>query len=162
MKRYFKNLWTKILRFWFFRVRNRRMHHLEQGGFIIDFYMYDMRIRSVSGNFSMKIGASEHPFGYLVQSLAQHKESSIHGYAAYMYMFATELTKDDKLRKDLSDALSAYEKRVSALKATPESERRDAVDLQVVRADVARGAMTRQERRRLERESMKANKHHNR
>lgn len=152
MKRFFNRIWVKILEFWYLTVMNTRQRRIEAGGFVIDFHQYDMRIRSVSGNFSMRIRSGEYSFGYLVSAVAKGKEGNIHGYAAIMYIIATEICRDDKFRKDLQRAIERYEKRLEGRKVAEENEE---MCVESVRKDLERGAMGRRQRRRAEREYVK-------
>lgn len=155
MKAFFKKLWTKVLEFWYFTVRNTVQKRLVSGGFEIEFRQYDLRIRSISRNFSMKIRASEHAFGYLVSSLSQGHEDNVHGYATFMYLIGTIICKDDKFRKDLQRAIEGFQKREEAKAKLQEADGSEEAAIESVKKDLQRGGMSRTERRRAEREFRK-------
>lgn len=95
-------------RFWYFHVRNGCKRRLTVGGFEVEFHNYDIRFRTISRNWSMRVLASEYAFGYLCSA----KDESVHGYALYMYSIATGICRDERLRKDIHIALETYAKRV--------------------------------------------------
>lgn len=64
----------KKIKYWFFMLfKNGKKAVYEEGGFKVTFRNYDMRIETLSRNFSVKIMAGEYPFGYLAASYAQDK-----------------------------------------------------------------------------------------
>lgn len=155
MKKFFKKVWQKVLEFWYFHVRNGVQSRLEVGGFEIEFHQYDLRIKSLSGNFAMKIRASEYAFGYLVSSLANGNEDNLHGYAVFMYLVATEICKDDKLRKDLQRAIENYQSRSSAKAKLDKEDGNEEAAIAAMKEDLRRANMSRAERRRAEKEFRK-------
>lgn len=155
MKKFFSKIWGKVLEFWYFTVRNTVQKRLVSGGFEIEFRQYDLRIKSISKNFAMKIRAGEYSFGYLVSSIAQGKEANAHGYAAFMYLLATEICKDDKLRAEVQRAIESYHKRVEVKKKVKEADGDEDAAIAMMKKDLERGGMTRQQRRKAEREFQK-------
>lgn len=155
MKKLFMKLWRKVLNFWYFTIKNRRENRFEAGGFVIDFHQYDLRIRTMSGNFSMKIRAGEYSFGYLAASVGQGRADNVHGYALFLYVIATSICKDDKLRKEVQKAIERYQKRVEALASVKEDEREDELSIAAEQGDEERAKMSRAQRRRAERQTRK-------
>lgn len=141
--------------------KNGKKAVYEEGGFKVTFRNYDMRIETLSRNFSVKIMAGEYPFGYLAASYAQDKKDNIHGYALFLYMVAILLPRDDQFRRDLQTALKTYEKR-AARKAKEAAEKDDpvmekvAIENEKRDAEVAR--MSRRERRVASRDFKKTAK----
>lgn len=152
----------KKIKYWFFMLfKNGKKAVYEEGGFKVTFRNYDMRIETLSRNFSVKIMAGEYPFGYLAASYAQDKKENIHGYAMFLYMVAMLLPRDDQFRRDLQTALKTYEKR-AARKAKEAAEKDDpvmekvAIENEKRDAEVAR--MSRRERRAASRDFKKTAK----
>lgn len=152
----------KKLKYWFFMLfKNGKKAVYEEGGFKVTFRNYDMRIETLSRNFSVKIMAGEYPFGYLAASYAQDKKDNIHGYAMFLYMVAMLLPRDDQFRRDLQTALKTYEKR-AARKAKEAAEKDDPVMEKVAIENEKRDAevaqMSRRERRAASRDFKKTAK----
>lgn len=94
-------------------------HHIEVGGFIIDLYFKEgkikksyMEIKTLSGIFSMRIDARTHPFGYLWAAASQGKETQLHGYAAMMYRTAMALTQSQGFVDGLTKEINKLDKRL--------------------------------------------------
>lgn len=158
MNKFFTKIWGKVQEFWYFTVKNSLQKRIIRGGFKIDFRQYDMRIETLSKNFSMKLRASEHSFGYLVSSIAAGKEENIHGFAAFMYFIAVNLCRDDMFRRDLQDAIAAYERREQVKAKIDEADGDEEVAMLLIKQDLERAGMKRPERRRAERAFQKAAK----
>lgn len=146
----------KKLKYWFFMLfKNGKKAVYEEGGFKVTFRNYDMRIETLSKNFSVKIMAGEYPFGYLAASYAQDKKENIHGYAMFLYMTAMLLPRDDQFRRDLQSALKTYEKR-SARKAKEAAEKEDPqmeqIAIEAEKRDAEMAAGSRRYRRRASKE----------
>lgn len=150
MKKFFSKIWAKVLEFWYLTVRNTVQKRIEVGGFEIVFRQYDLRIRSLSDNFSMKIRSGEHAFGYLAASMGQGHEDNVHGYAVFMYLIATNICRDDRLRRELQRAIQGYQERENAKVKLEEADGNEEAALESVRKDLERSEMSRAQRRRAE------------
>lgn len=122
------------------------------GGFEIEFRQYDMRIKSLSGNFRMRIRAGEYAFGYLVSSLAQDCPKNVEGYATYMYMIATEICKDEGLRNDIHKALMKYNARLekAAAKQVVEDKTAEEMAIDLEKSARAHDGLKKSERRKID------------
>lgn len=148
-----KNLYyicnMKKIRYWLYMLFKNKKHTVcEEGGFKITFREYNLQIETLSKNFSMKIGAGEYPFGYLVASLSQGKKDNIHGFAMYMYMVAMLLCRDKQFQRDLEIALKCYEKRAARKERMEKDDPvMEKVAIDTVKADEEVAHMSRRERR---------------
>lgn len=134
---------------------NRKRAVVDEGGFKIVFRNYDMRIRTKSGNFSMKIMAGEYPFGYLATAESQGKKDQVHGYAQYVYLVAMMLCRDGQFKNDIRTALNCLNKKMqrkAEKDAKKVDESMDNVETDIVKRDMETGRMSRRERRKASRE----------
>lgn len=152
----------KKIKYWFIvTFLNRKRAVVNEGGFEIVFRDYDMRIRTKSGNFSMKVMASEYPFGYLATALSQGKKGQVHGYAQYMYLVAMMICRDGQFKNDVKMALERMDKREqrkAEKQAKKVDESMEQVDTEIVKRDIEVGQMSRRERRKASREFHKTAK----
>ena len=118
-----KNFWNAVLRFWYFHIANPVVAKGEKGGFKWTFRKYCLDIRTVSGNWKVRIVAGDHPYGYLLAGVQQGSEENIHGYAATVYELSMLLTRDQGLVNDIQKAVKKYDARLQ--KAESKKERED-------------------------------------
>lgn len=148
-----------MLEFWYFGVRNRLERRYERGGFRVDFRRYDMRIRTLSGNFALRLRANEYSYGYLLSSLMQGREDNLRGYAMLLYIVASCVCEDDGLRRDLMKGIERYEGRLErkAAKAAKEAggEAESEACVEQERSDLEAAGLSRRARRRRSRERVK-------
>lgn len=99
----------RIAKWWYFTMRNPVVRVGEVGGFKWRFRRFWLEITTVSGNFSAKFTASEHPYGYLV---AGKSDDNIEGYCQTIYMVSMLLTTDQGFVDDVNKAIKKYQKRL--------------------------------------------------
>ena len=104
------------------------LHHVEVGGFVCNWYFkHDsivdsyMEIRTVSGNWSMKLDARHEVYGYLMVACEQGLTEQVHGYCVTLYLVATQMTQDQGFVNDVQKAITKYMKRMDK-KAENEAE----------------------------------------
>lgn len=118
-----KRMWSAF-RLW---VADRKIAEKEVGGFRYIFRKYSMEVRTLSGNFGVKVMCTEHPCGYLLQSMKQGKDKNLEGYATLMYIIGTNLTRDQNMVSDITQDVKNYFRRLEkkgkkAKDMTPEEE----------------------------------------
>lgn len=112
-------------------VRNRKEDEVEVRGFRFVFRRFSMDVRSLSGNWRMRVLCTEHSWGYLRESLRQGRMDNLEGFAVIMYSLAVSLTKDQKLVSDVTRDIKAYATRMerAAAKEGRMSEEEEAAAL---------------------------------
>lgn len=137
----------KFLKWWYFHITNPVVREGEAGGFKWKFRRFWLDISTVSGNWSMRCMAAEHPYGYLV---AGKDDGNIQGYCATMYYLSQVLTTDQKLVNDIEEALRKYEKRLNMVEVDPDDSEEAAIaEVKGVQEYVE---MDKKERRKYERD----------
>lgn len=101
---------------------NRRRAEKTVAGFRFVFRDYDMTLSTLSGNWSMRLLCTEHPFGYLAASLRDGLDENLHGYALLMYALSTQMTRERRLVKDVEGAVRRYAGRIEREGARREKE----------------------------------------
>ena len=122
------------------------------GGFSWVFRRFWMEIATLSGNFRMRVTASEHPYGYLV---AGKDDSNIDGYAQTLYTVAMLLTTDQGFVNDVNKAIQKYQKRLDKASKVVEDETEEKIALEGEKALQERIEMSPKERRKADRETDK-------
>ena len=150
IKEFFKRLWARIVKVWYFVFANPVIAKGGAGGFKWVFRRYYVTLSTVSGNWTMRITAGEHPYGYLLSGAQNGDENNVHGYAATLYSQAMMLTRDQKLVNDVQSAIRRYDKRVEA--EGKKQERYDEASLEATRQEQEFIELPRKERRKVERE----------
>lgn len=107
-----RKILERVAAWWRLSVANRKMAEKTIGGFKFEFRKYDLRIRTLSGNWRLRLLCTEHPFGYLAQSMKAGIDDNLHGYATLMYVCSTQLTKDAKLVRNVEFAVRKYSERI--------------------------------------------------
>jgi len=118
-------MWEKIVRWWYFKVNNPIVRKGEHGGFKWCFRRYWLDIETVSGNFSARFMAAEHPYAYL---LCGEDEGNIEGFCQMVYSIGMLLTTDQGLVDDVRKAFQKYAKRKEKSQPEPDVDR-DAEDI---------------------------------
>lgn len=117
----------KIMKWWFFRVKNTTVRKGEEGGFKWRFRRFTMEISTVSGNFKARWTADAHPYGYL---LSGKDDDNIHGYCQIVYEISKLLTTDQKFATDIQKAVRDYDKRLQKKAKFVEDETEEKIDLE--------------------------------
>lgn len=152
MRKTWKNIRDAVLRFWVFKVRNRKRKEVKVTAFNVVFRDYSMSIESESGNFAMNLECTTHPFGYLAASVAQDKVDNLHGYALMMYVLATELTRDERLNRDVTNAINRHVAREEAKAAETVNESSELAALNEVAMDEKGKRLSRSARKVVKKE----------
>lgn len=140
----------KILKWWYFKVKNPIIRSGESGGFEWTFRRFDLTISTKSGNFEAKFMADAHPYSVLVGC---EQEETIHGYCALLYQIGKLMTTDAGFVGDLKKALSKYDKRLQkqAASEVKEDETEEKIALEGEKAIQEVVEMPKKERRKYER-----------
>lgn len=112
----------RVLKWWYFRMKNPVMWKGEKGGFKVVFRRFWMEAESVSGNWKCRWTAAEYPYGYLNVAVNQNNEETLWGFVERMYMWSMLLLRDPGLAKDMDKAVAKYEKRLEKMKPEQEDE----------------------------------------
>ena len=106
-----KKLINSFRRWWLFTFENPvvRKGETVDGAFKWVFRRYWLEIKTLSGNFTCRFTADEHPFGYL---LAGADDQNIIGFAQTLYYLGKSVTTDQQLCDDLGAAYKAYVERL--------------------------------------------------
>lgn len=124
------SVWTKIQKWWIFHVSNRVVWKGETGGFKFVFRKYTLDISTLSGNFSARFTASEHPYAYLISG----REDQVQGYAERLYMIASLMTTEQQFVNDLDKAINAYNNRLEGKAEVVEDETEEKIAIEEVKA----------------------------
>lgn len=147
---FFRRLWARVVKFWYFTFANPVIAKGSAGGFKWVFRRYYLTLSTQSGNWSMKITAGAHPYGYLLYGVQKGDENNIHGYAATLYTQAMVLTRDQKLVNDVQSAIRKYDKRVET--EGKKQDRYDEAALEEVKQEQEFIELPKKERKKVERE----------
>ena len=97
----------KIRKWWYFSIANPTERLGGTGAFKWRFRRYFADIKTISGNFSVRVTAAPHPYGYLFNG----DDTQVQGYAERLYMVAMLMTTEQQFVNELDKVLSDYEKR---------------------------------------------------
>lgn len=147
-----KKFLQKIQKFYYFRLANPIVQQGEGHGFKYTVRRFWLDLETVSGNWKMRVVASEHPFGYLVSGLTKKSEDNLFGFAETMYYLNSTLTRDQKLVNDVQNALRKYEARLAKTKPEPDNEEEEAAAIAEVKAVQEYVEATPKERKKQERD----------
>ena len=122
----------------------------EKGGFRYVFRRYTLELRTVSGNWRMRVTACEHPWAYLRASVEQGREDNVFGFTNVLYYLTMTMTTDQRLVDDVQKALVDYDRRLEEnVGEDPEEEKAALEEVKGVQEYVEMGA---RERRKYERD----------
>ena len=147
--------WTKIVKFWYFKVKNPKIRVGSHGGFRWVFRRYNLTVETLSGNWKAIWTASEHPFGYLLSS---KDDDNIIGFCQTIYEVGALLTTDQGFVNDIQNALKKYSSRLEkkAAKDIVEDETEEKIALEAEKQVQEAIGMSRKERRDVNRRFRKA------
>lgn len=141
----------KLQRWWYFHIQNPVIRKGEHGAFKWVFRRFWLEIETVSGNFSARYMADEHPYAYL---LAGKTDDNIIGFCQFVYMLGKMLTTDQGLVNDVNKAISKYQKRLEKQAAgeVKEDETEERIALEGEKAIQEHIELPKKERRKVERD----------
>ena len=148
-----KKLFEKIQAWWYFHVKNPVVRKGEYGGFKWEFRRFWLDISTVSGNFSARYMADEHPYAYL---LAGAGDDNIIGFCQFVYILSKTMTTDQGLTDDIGKALKKFEKRLDKeveKRAKVEDETEEKIALEEVKQVQEYVEMEPKERKKVERDA---------
>lgn len=140
------------MRLWCLNVANPVETSGEKGGFRYVFRRYTLELRTVSGNWRMRVTACEHPWAYLRASVEQGREDNVFGFANVLYYLTMTMTTDQRLVDEVQKALVDYEKRLEEKEKSeddPEDEQAALDEVKGVQDYVEMGS---KERRKYEKD----------
>lgn len=118
-----------------------------------------LSITSTSGIMNIHLGGNTHAFGYLLAAAKQGLDNQLAGYATTLYIPAMSLTQDQGLCNDCQKSIMKWQKRKMREGAENAKKVTDAEEMAsdaLMREAIDRGKpMSRQQRRKMERESRK-------
>lgn len=146
--------------------KQRPYKSVDAGQFHFKFYYKEGSIKDTylevtcdSGIFALKIGGNTHAYGYLLAAAEQNRIDQLQGYAVTLYIPAMSLTQDQGLCSDCQKAIMKWQKRKmreGAENAKKVTDWQEQADEALMRESIERGKpMSRQQRRKMERESRK-------
>lgn len=145
-------IWDKIVRFWCLKVANPVEVSGEKGGFRYVFRRYTLDLRTVSGNWRMRVTACENPFGYLRASVEQGREDNVFGFANVLYYLTMTMTTDQRLVDEVQKALVDYEKRLEEKERAEDDPEEEKAALEEVKGVQDYVEMCAKERRKYEKD----------
>lgn len=139
---------------------------VDAGQFHFNFYYKEWSLKDTylevtcdSGIFAIKIGGNTHAYGYLLAAAEQNRIDQLQGYAVTLYIPAMSLTQDQGLCNDCQKSIMKWQKRKMREGAENAKKVTDAEEMAsdaLMREAIDRGKpMSRQQRRKMERESRK-------
>ncbi len=149
-------------------LKTKPKHHLEigNGAFIADFYVDEknpdvkhnyLHIYAPNGVFEQKVIG--YPFGYLLAAVSQGKEEEVHSYCVMLWRVTQEIYQDLGFCQDIIKAINKRDKRLmkeAEQNAKNVTDWQEQADNALMREAIERGKpMSRQQRRKMERESRK-------
>ncbi|WP_305156204.1 hypothetical protein [uncultured Muribaculum sp.] len=149
-------------------LKTKPKHHLEigNGAFIADFYVDEknpdvehnyLHIYAPNGVFEQKVVG--YPYGYLLAAVSQGDENEIHSYCIMLWRITQEIYQDLGFAQDIIKAINKRDKRLmkqAEKEAAKVSEAEEMASDALMREAIERGKpMSRQQRRKMERESRK-------
>lgn len=143
-------MFEKLKKFYYFHLANPVVAKGEGYGFKYVFRRYWLELATLSGNWNMRVTASEHPYAYLLTGIEQGNEKNIFGFAETLYFLNATLTRDQALVDDVRKAMDDYASRVEKTEVEEESE---AAAIEEVRQIQEYVDATTKERRKMERDS---------
>ena len=123
-----KKIWFKIQKFWYFKIANPVVCKGQRGGFKYVFRRFWLEISTLSGNWSMRVTANEHPYAYLLVGAQNGHENNVFGFAEMLYELNATLTTDQKLVNDVQKAIKRYEERLAKTELESADEEKAAIE----------------------------------
>lgn len=108
-------------------MRNTTVRKGEKGGFKWKFRRFWLEVSTLSGNWSAKWTAAEHPYGYL---LAGKDDANIEGFCQTMYEIGMLLTTDQGFVNDIQKAIRKYSTRLEKQAKVEEDEIEEKIALE--------------------------------
>ena len=140
---------TNLQKLWYFHFANPTVRVGEFGGFRWRFRRFWLDLDTVSGNFSVRFTADEHPYAYL---LAGENDDNIKGFAHTLYTVGKLLTTDQQFVDDIQKAIKSYEERLDMLEVDedPAEENAAIEEMKQVQEHIE---LPKKERRKVERDT---------
>lgn len=147
-------------------MRTKPLKSVDAGQFHFNFYYKEGSVKDTyleitcdSGIFALKIGGNTHTYGYLLAAAEQNRIDQLQGYAVTAFIPAMTVTKDQGLCNDVQKAIMKWQKRKmreGAANAAKVTDWQEQADDALMREAIERGKpMSRQQKRKMERESRK-------
>ena len=92
-------------------MQNPILREGKKGAFVWCFRRYTLELSTLSGNWEMRVTASEHPYGYLYNG----SDDQIQGFCEMVYFTQATVTTDQGLVDDIRRAFLKYDKRMEKL-----------------------------------------------
>lgn len=140
----------KLMKWWYFRVKNATVRKGEAGGFRWRFRRFTVEVETLSGNWKAKWTADAHPYGFLLNA----EDDQVHAYCQIMYELSKLLTTEQKFASAVEKAISDYDKRLqkAAAKEVVEDETEEKIALETEKQVQAVVDMPKKERRKYSRD----------
>lgn len=139
-------MFKNFKKWWLFHLANPVVRSGESGGFKWVFRRFTLDISTLSGNFSARFTANEHPYAYL---LAGKNDENIIGFVQTLYYLSMTLTTDQGLVDDISRAIRKFEKRVEMIEPAEEPEEAAIAEVKAIQEYVE---APKKEKRKIERD----------
>lgn len=147
-------------------LKARPYKSVNAGQFHFNFYHKEGSIKDTylevtcdSGIFAVKVGGNTRAYGYLLAAAEQGRTDQLQGWAVTLYIPAMTITQDQGLCDDCQKAIMKWQRRKEregAENAKKVTEAEEMASEALMREAIERGQpMSRQQRRKLERESRK-------
>lgn len=132
---------------WYFRIANPVVRKGEKGGFKWVFRRFWLDISTVSGNFSARFMAGEHPFAAL---LSDESDKNTPGFAEILYTVGMLLTTEQKFANDIQNAIKRYQDRATKSAKVEEDEIEEKMALETEKQIQELVEMPKKERKKVE------------
>ena len=136
-------------------MRNPIVRQGEHGGFKWCFRRFWMDISTLSGNFSARFMADEHPYSYLLTGM---DDENIEGFCQVMYMLGKMITTDQGLVNDVQKAFKKYQARLDKQAKVEDDETIEDASIADVKADIEHTNMKAKDVRKINRKFRKVAK----
>ena len=145
-----KKFIDKIREWWLFHLANPVVRKGEHGGFKWVFRRFTLDITTISGNFSARFTAGEHPYGYLIMG---KDDLNIEGFCSILYQIGSLLTTEKNFADDIQKALEDYLDRLNASAQVEENETEEEIAIEEVKQVQEYVEALPKEKRKIERDA---------
>lgn len=163
----------RFLRWWLFNFRNKTIWEGEIGGFKYRFRRFWIDIRSIAPNhWNLRLGIANNAYGLLLSRInalqkyesecdgekAKDERLFISSFSLYIYQTSAYLPSDSKFARGLKKELDwAYNRLIRKAKeeADKVTDEQNAADEALLQSVTAEAGMSRQQRRKIQREQKK-------
>lgn len=149
MRKIFR-FFEKLQRWLLLTFCDTKIKTVQCSAFKVTFRKFTMKIKSVSGNFTLKTKGMIYPNAFLYDALIKGDVDLVKWYCNRMYELTTCLLTDQGLFDDVQKALTKYGKRLQVIaeqKAKEVTEDDERIAVEEIKADIEYANMTKKQRK---------------